>query len=116
MKLSVLFVVFLSSFAAFAQAPDLSKMPQVPSEVNKSVNDATKSAPQPSSMMKQVSDKAVVHINSASLQDLAKLPGIGPAKAKAIVDGRPYKSIEDLKNVKGIKEAVFAKIKGMIAL
>ncbi len=46
-----------------------------------------------------------VNINAASAEELASLPGIGDAKAKAIVEYRaaePFKSIDDLKKVKGI--------------
>ena len=46
---------------------------------------------------------------------LEALPGIGPAKAKAIVDYRQqhgaFKSVEELKNVKGIGEGIFSKLK-----
>ena len=58
---------------------------------------------------------AAVNINTASPSELEALPGIGPAKAKAIVDYRQqhgaFKSVEELKNVKGIGEGIFGKLK-----
>ncbi len=49
---------------------------------------------------------AVVNINTAGQAELETLQGIGPAKAKAIVDHRrkngPFKSADDLQNVSGI--------------
>lgn len=53
----------------------------------------------------------VVNINRASVTELSYLPEIGIAKAKAIVDHRPYQTIEDLKKVPGIGEKTFEKIK-----
>ena len=37
-----------------------------------------------------------VNINSATQRELETLPGIGPARAKAIIDHRPYQSVDDL--------------------
>ena len=58
---------------------------------------------------------AAVNINTASSAELEALPGIGPAKAKAIVEYRQkngaFKSVEELKNVKGIGDAVLNKLK-----
>ena len=57
-----------------------------------------------------------LNINTASAADLAKLPGIGPAKAKAIVAARPFAKPEDIKKVKGIKEGVYKKLEPMISV
>ncbi len=57
-----------------------------------------------------------VNINTASKEMLDALPGIGPVKAQAIIDGRPFKKIEDIKKVKGIKEGEFNKIKDRITV
>lgn len=64
------------------------------------------------------SDK--VNINSADINELMTLPGIGEAKAKAIMEYREsnggFRSIEELMNISGIKEGVFNKIKDSITV
>jgi competence protein ComEA len=55
-----------------------------------------------------------VNLNTASQEDLEKLPGIGPTKAKAIINGRPYQSPEDIMKVRGIKEGTYKKLKDFI--
>ena len=57
-----------------------------------------------------------VNINIAAKEELDALPGIGPVKAQAIIDGRPFKTIEDIKNVKGIKDGEFSKIQDLITV
>ena len=60
-----------------------------------------------------------ININSATQEELMTLPGIGESKAKDIITYRsekPFKSIEDIKNVPGIGESLFAKIKENITI
>ena len=59
---------------------------------------------------------ALVDINIATLAELDTLPGVGPATAQRIIDGRPYGSIEDLMRVKGIGQATFDKLKERVAV
>lgn len=60
-----------------------------------------------------------VNINTASVDELKALPGIGEVTAKAIADYRktkPFKSIEDIKNVTGIGESKYKRIKDYICV
>src|SRR3546814_6365663 len=50
---------------------------------------------------------AAVNINTADQKALETLPGVGPAKAQAIIAHRPYKSKEDLKKVDGIGDKTY---------
>jgi competence protein ComEA len=58
---------------------------------------------------------AAVNINTASQAELESLQGIGPAKAKAIVDHRKkngaFKSADDLQNVNGIGPATMKRLR-----
>ncbi len=62
----------------------------------------------------------LININTAGINELMTLSGVGEAKAKAIIEYREkngsFKSIEDIKNVSGIGEAAYQKIKDYITV
>ena len=61
-----------------------------------------------------------VHINTATLEELDTLPGVGPKTAQAILDYRtangPFTSAEELLEVKGIGESTLARIRELIMI
>jgi competence protein ComEA len=57
---------------------------------------------------------ALVDINSAAEEELDKLPGVGPSRAKAIIKGRPYNGKDDLVNRKILTPSVYNGIKNKI--
>ena len=68
------------------------------------------------------SDKVstLININTADLEQLKEITGIGNIKAQSIIDYREanggFKSLEELKNVDGIGDKTFEKIKDQITL
>ncbi len=57
---------------------------------------------------------SLINLNTASLSELDSLSGIGAVRAKAIVDNRPYSSLQELLSKKVIPQNVFDKIKNEI--
>lgn len=65
-------------------------------------------------------DTGKVSLNSATIEELMTLPGIGESKAKLIIEYRSnnkgFKEIEEIKNVKGIGSSIYEKIKDYLTL
>ena len=63
---------------------------------------------------------AVVNLNSATVAEIASLPGIGPKTADLVVQYRqkngPFKKIEEIMNVRGVGEKSFLKIKDRLTV
>ena len=64
--------------------------------------------------------QGVVNVNTASVEELELLPGVGEARARAIVDLRKQrgglKSLDDLREVKGIGEASLERLRPHVTL
>ncbi|HRO60121.1 MAG TPA: helix-hairpin-helix domain-containing protein [Burkholderiaceae bacterium] len=81
---------------------------------------ASQSSDGPASMLAQAAaaDKtpasARIDVNSASADELQTLKGIGPARADAIIAGRPYAGKDDLIRRKIVPQSVYDEIKDEI--
>lgn len=68
----------------------------------------------------QLTAPIMVNINKAGAEELDKVRGIGPAMAQRIIDFReqngPFKSVDDLVQVRGIGGSKLQKIKGQITV
>lgn len=96
--------------SAFAQKQDAPKPAAAPSAAPAPKADAKPAAQAPAAEAK----KELMDINTASEKDLATLPKIGEARAKAIVKGRPYHGKDDLINKKVIPQDAYDAIKDLV--
>ncbi len=63
--------------------------------------------------------QGVVNIQTASLEELQRLPGVGPSKAAAIVAQREraaFRRVEDIMRVRGIGRATFRRLRPMLTI
>lgn len=62
----------------------------------------------------------VINLNSASEKELTTLPGVGPARARAIVAWRsangPFRAVDDLARVPGVGPSLLARMAGLVTI
>lgn len=84
----------------------------------KNKNDQGAAVQADNAVSNNISQSAMININTATAEELKTLKGIGDAKAENIIQYRDknggFKDISDIKNVDGIGEAMFEKIKDKI--
>jgi DNA uptake protein ComE-like DNA-binding protein len=57
----------------------------------------------------------LVDINKASLDDLKKVPGLDESLARKVIDGRPFKRVDELLSRQILSKDVFDKVKSLLA-
>ena len=60
--------------------------------------------------------EGLTNINTATLSELDKLPGIGPVYGQKIIDQRPYSSIEELSSKSVVPASTYEKLKNLVSV
>ena len=112
----LLFALFLMACAAVLFCVAFENTPLEPYRVTSTgQSEAASSAPAASALSEEK-----VNINTAGLEELMTLKGVGESRARAIIEYREqqgaFETPEDIMNISGIKEGVFSKIKDQIAV
>lgn len=77
-------------------------------------------APAAASAAEAEAPAGVVNVNTATAEELELLPGIGPSRAKAILEARrergAFKSVEELEEVKGIGKGALERLRPFVTI
>lgn len=68
------------------------------------------------SLNAKAADVPVVNVNTATVDQLCYLPGVGPVIAQRIVDARPLTDVTKLDEVKGVGAKKFAAMRQYVAV
>jgi competence protein ComEA len=74
----------------------------------------------PASAVEQAAEGGVVNINTATVEQLQMLPGVGEVRARAILSERKdrggFKSVDDLREVKGVGDSLLERMRPFVTL
>ena len=98
----------------FRKVEDIVKVSGIGEKTLERIRDYVTVSGSPSENTKIEVEDRKINVNTASPEELEKLPGIGKVKAKRIIENRPYKEPKDLLKVPGIGKKTLEKIRNMI--
>ncbi|MBQ6323169.1 MAG: helix-hairpin-helix domain-containing protein, partial [Lachnospiraceae bacterium] len=110
------------AFYTLEQTEELKEQGILCEEAQSSLTARTMSGSQPQSGDEPIasSGSSLVNLNTATKEELMSLPGIGETRAEAVLRYRqqqgPFQSIEEIMQIRGIKESVFASIRDLITV
>ncbi len=111
--LSAFAVAVMLPIAAYA-APVTAKSSATPTTKGTTHAMAATATKHPARMASHTKPAPAVDINSASKEDLMKLPGVTDELAQKIIDGRPYKTKLELTKKNVLTKAEYAKVRGHV--